>query len=248
LKNLAALASSGDPDQKQFALDANLDDPATRKALQRLAAHGPAIAAVKAGASLPTVFEQMGISDPVLKNDLKNMAALVHSDDASLRALAKQLHPGFGNPEARRHLAGLERLVVNGPAARAVLAGEPAAAVFERMGISQPQHCAHLQAVEQSAHAERAHAARRKNVAALASTGDASVTARANELLQMADGGNARAARRLEEVTTRAVAAAAVKGGESVSSPDLLAELQTHHRAGQEQIIGGPQVLPPIIE
>lgn len=92
---------------------------------------------------------------------------------------------------------------------------------------------------------------------ALASFGDEGVTARANELLQRADGGDTRAARRLEKVTARSVASAAVKGGESVSSvanrmgissPDLLAQLETQHQQGQEQIIQGAQELPPIIE
>lgn len=242
LRNVAALMRSGDLASRQFAQNADLGDPAAREDLQKLAAHGPAMAAVKAGEPLPAVLEQTGISDPLLKNDLKNMAALVHSDSAGLRGLAQQLRPGFGDPQARHHLARLEGVVVKHLAVQAVLAGEPAAAVSERMGIGQPQHRMHLEAVEQRAPAERAHAARLKNVAALASTGDPSVTARANELLQMADAGSAAAARRLEEVTTRSVAADAVKGGESVSSaadrmgiyrPDLLAELETRHREGR---------------
>jgi hypothetical protein len=257
LKNLAALAGSADPALQRFAQSADLGDPAARKGLQKLAAHGPAMAAVKAGEPLPAVLAQVGISDPLLKNDLKNMAALVHSGSAGLRALAQQLRPGFGDPEARHHLARLEGVVVKHLAVQAVLAGEPAAAVFERMGIGQPQHRAQLEAVEQRAPAERAHAARLKNVAALASAGDPAVTARANELLQMADGGSAAAARRLEEVTARSVAADAVKGGESVPSvanrmgiarPDLLAELQAHHGEGRNRIIRGAQALPTIIE
>lgn len=261
LKHLAALAGSGEPVFQQFAQNADLADPAVREALpklaQKLAAHGQGMAAVKAGHTPAAVIEQMGISDPLLRNDLKQMAALVHSDDANLRALAQQLRPGFGNAEARSQLANLERVVVNGPAARAVLAGEPAAAVFERMGIGQPQHRAHLEAVEQRVTAQHTHAALVKNVSALSSTGDASVIARANQLLQMAEGGNARAARKLQEVTTRTVATDAVRGGESVSSvadrmgissPDLRAELQTRHREGQNQIIHGAQKLPPIVE
>jgi hypothetical protein len=260
LKNLAALTGSTDPALQRFAQNADLNDPTVRKDLQKLAAHGPAMAAVKAGEPLPAVLEHTGISDPLLKNDLKNMAALVHSDSAGLRALAQQLRPGFGDPEARHHLARLEGVVVKHLAVQAVLGGEPAAAVFERMGIGQPQHRMQLEAAEQRAPAERAHAARLKNVAALASAGDPAVTARANELLQMADGGSAAAARRLEEVTARTVAADAMRGGESVSSaanrmgissPDLRAELETRHREGQNQVplaFRRGQRLPPIIE
>jgi hypothetical protein len=257
LKNVAVLVRSGDLASQQFAQNADLGNPAQHEVLERLAAHGPAMAAVKAGDPLASVLEQTGISDPLLKNDLKNMSALVHSGSAGLRALAQQLHPGFGDPQARHHLARLEGVVVKHLAVQAVLAGEPAAAVSERMGIGQPQHRAHLEGVEQRASAERAHAARLKNVAALASAGDPSVTARANELLQRADGGSAAAARRLEEVTARSMAADAVKGGESVSSvahrmgissPDLLAELQTRHGEGQNRIIRGAQALPTIIE
>jgi hypothetical protein len=257
LKNVAVLVRSGDLASRRFAQNADLGDPAQDRVLQRMAAHGPAMAAVKAGQPLLAVLEQAGISDPLLKNDLKNMAALVHSGSAGLRALAQQLRPGFGDPEARHHLARLEGVVVQHLAVQAVLAGEPAAAVAERMGIGQPRHRMHLQAVEQRAPAERAHAARLKNVAALVSAGDPSITARANELLQMAEGGSTAAARRLEEVTARSMAADAVKGGESVSSaadrmgisrPDLLAELETRHREGQNQVILGAQRLPTVIE
>jgi hypothetical protein len=260
LKHLAALAGSGEPVFQQFAQNADFADPAVREALpklaQKLTAHGQGMAAVKAGQTPAAVIEQMGISDPLLHNDLKQMAALAHSDDAQLRALAQQLRPGFGNPEARSQLANLERLVVNGPAAKAVSAGEPAAAVFERMGIGQPQHRTHLQAIEQNT-TQRAHAALLRNVAALSSTGNPNVIARANELLQMAEGGRAGAARKLEEVTTRAVGVHAAWGGEDVASvagrmgisrPDLLAELQEWHQAGQDKIVRGAQTLPTIIE
>ncbi len=253
LKNVAVLVRSGDLASQQFAQHADLGDPAQHEVLERLAAHGPAMAALKAGEPLAAVLEQTGISDPLLKNDLKNMAALVHSGSAGLRALAQQLRPGLGGPEARHHLARLEGVVVKHLAVQAVLAGEPAAAVSERMGIGQPQHRMQLAGLERRAHVERLN----KNVSALATAGDDSVKARANELLQMAQRGSARAGRKLEEVTTRSVAADAVKGGESVpsvahrmgiSSPDLLAELETSHRQGRNQIIGGAQRLPPIIE
>jgi hypothetical protein len=148
LTNVAVLRDSGDPRLNEAAQHATLSHADECSALERLVAHGPALKAVREGQPIYAVIEQMGISSPMLRGDLHQVAALLRSNDRALRAHAKHitLQP-LTDPRARTNLADLERLVTHGPAMAAVRAGKPVADVIAQMGISQLAHAKSLRNV-----------------------------------------------------------------------------------------------------
>jgi hypothetical protein len=193
LINVSVLINSGDPALHAEALRADLGDKNQMAQIQRKVAQGPALARVLDGEDAAVVRSEMGISDPQLGNQLKNVAALMASGDPAWQAAAAAAELGESAQSA-----ALETLAARGPALAAVKSGEPVATVCERIGIAHPMLVNDL-----------------KNVAALAGCGDARLRAQALQLsLDPQDPVGRMNQDRLEGLAFRGPAAAAVALGQ----------------------------------
>jgi transposase-like protein len=201
LTHIAALRDSGDPRLQEAARRATLSHADECSALEQLAAHGPALKAVREGQPIYAVIEKTGISNPELTNMLKRVAvALAHRET---RPLALTLDPA--DPQ---QLLALDKRVAHGPALAAVQNGEAAAQVIQHMGISSRMLRGDLQ-----------------QVAALLRSDDPALRAHAKHLmLQPLTDPRARThLADLERLATHGPAMAAVRAGKPAA--DVIAQM-----------------------
>lgn len=206
---------SADPSHGVTAVQATDQARAAGPALpmERLAqtrrAHGDGVHQLRQGVPAAQVIANLSIASPHLQNDLKQMAALMNSPVAADRRCASQLTLSTETQEGRTALRGLQARVINGPAAHAVMAGQPVDQVAERMGLDGTRSLEQIQQIHEfSQDPSNAHISAR-------------VAARLHAVLQEVTEGGQQNRQRLEALFTDTCGVAAVH---SNHPPDSVAE------------------------
>ncbi len=164
-----------------------------------------ALHAIRQGGSVETALKEHVVSSPMVANDVRQVAALLGSEDGRLRAHARNVDITSGSAASRQNLADLERLTAAGPGVEAIGRGEAAGRVIERMGIVQLKHAKTLR----NASAVLAYSAAYPDAAE-----QAAVRSDLRPLIQKSLHGDAQSARRLEQVAAGTAARNAVLSGQ----------------------------------